>query len=169
MIYYTDDGDVVIDIDDSEDYRNARVVQDHRSRPRPRDLPPARTTSRRVVVRSPERTNVVVPSRRATTSEPVVVEQPVIERPPEYGVNLGGLQLSFGTVAGTVLTLGGMGLRIAAHFVDMPKPPAGDEKDLPKELVKYTQEQSDAIRKSRVMETVGQTLSDLGQLAAYKA
>lgn len=78
MIYYTDDGDVIIDIDidnDGEDYRNARVrreyrdPRDHRDRYRRRSSYGA-TSGRQVVVRPKGRQNRVARASRVDGGDP---------------------------------------------------------------------------------------------------
>ena len=180
MSYYTDDDDDDVTIEVGG-YRDAVLVRDNRRRtgyssPRGYDRGHGRRYDRRhdsrssrgrtvsVVRRGSSSTPVVV---REPATEPVVIREPTSEIQPIHGgmgINLGGVSL--GTIAGVVLTLGGLGVQLASHFVDKPKPPP-EEAELDA-VTKYQRSNSDAERKTHIIETVGRALSDLGQLAAFR-
>ena len=106
------------------------------------------------------------PAEEATV--PVIIRQPVVEEMPEYGVSIGGVQVSLTTVAGTLLTLGGLGAQLASHFVNMPEPPTGEHEGVVDDLVQFHQDKKEADRKLRLLDSVGRALSDVGQLAGFR-
>lgn len=164
--YYNDYGDLVI-IQDDDQYRNSR--RDHRrgqSRPRPRPRP-YHYRPERPRPRSQPETVVVRPSNPPppqAPQAPVIVEQPIVQERPDYGLELGGVRLGFGRVTGVLLTLVGVGLQVGSHFVPVPELPATESAA---ELAAYQDEKNKAERKIRVLETAGRGLSDAGQLAAF--
>lgn len=169
---YEEGGETIVEIPDRSEYRNARP------RPRPGDARGRRSTRDRRVAMARQPRRVVI--RRSDDDEmraqpypdevltPVVVEQPVIERQPEYGVSIGGMQLSFATIAGTLLTLGGLGVQVASHFVSVPEPPTGDHDGVLEDFVQFNQDKVKADRKLRLLDSIGRALSDVGQLAAFR-
>jgi hypothetical protein len=173
LYVYEEGGETIIELPDPDEYRNARPAPRRRTRERRRRRERRRTRpgqeSRRVVIRRPDADEMrAQPYPADEAMAPVVVQQPVIEQPPEYGVSIGGVQLSFGTVAGTLLTLGGIGVQLASHFVSVPEPPTGDQDDVVEDLVQFNQDKKAADRKLRLLGSIGRTLSDVGQLAAFR-
>lgn len=175
---YEEGGETIIEIPDSSEYRNARSrfrPGDARGRRGPRDHRSATLArpSRRVVIRRPDDDEMRAQPYPPVYSgdepvTPVIVQQPVIERQPENGVSIGGVQLSFTTIAGTLLTLGGLGVQLVSHFVSMPEPPTGDDDGVLEEFVRFNEEKTKADRKLRLLDSIGRALSDVGQLAAFR-
>ncbi len=168
MSYYDDDDDddFVVELG----YRDAVRVRDQRRRTgRPSGH---RGFQRRHESRRPQSVTVVRGNNgrqpavvREPVYEPVVVDgQPRMIQPIRGGINLDGISLA--TLGGVVLTLGGLGVQLASHFVNKPKPPK-DDAEL-EDVTAYQRKQSDAERKTHILETVGRSLSDLGQLAAFR-
>ena len=153
--YWDDYGDYVIAALDP-DHRNAVRVGRRIPHRRPQ-LPPARERPQRIVVRP----------RPRPRPEPIVVQAPDAVQPQDVGLTVGGMQISLTVIAGALLTLGGLGVQLASHFVSQPDPPDRSNAKV-EDLVGYEAEKAEADRKVRTMESIGRALSDLGQLTALR-
>jgi hypothetical protein len=160
LYVYEEGGEMIVEIPDSSEYRNAPPRPrpgDGRGRRRRRDWRstlPARP-ARRVVIRRPE-------------AEDAHAAPYPLDAAPAYGVSIGGVQLSIATIASALLTVGGIGVQLATHFVSVPEPPAGDADSVIEDLVQFNQDKDEAERKLRLLGSIGRTLSDVGQLAGLR-
>ena len=160
MDYYHNDDDhdddgMIIEVMPNG-YRNAIRVRDHRRRhPRPYYHSP----------RPRPNTQVYVRPSQAQPAQTTPVQQSGSDDSSDPRIALGGLRISLGAMAGTVLTLGGLGVQLASHFISQPEPPEPDGAKAA-DLAGYAQDKAQADQKVQLLGTIGRALSDLGQLAA---
>ena len=174
MAYYhydDDDGDVILEVipDDDYEYRNAVRVQ-NAQRQNARRADGGWYDRRYQRARRPGPVVVRHQPRPQPRPQQIVVQQPAQVPVPAYqesGLMVGGVRVSLGALAGTMLTLGGLGVQLASHFVDKPTPPSGELET--GHLVEFQQEKDKSERKIHMLESIGRALSDLGQLTAFKS
>ncbi len=146
-----DDDDVIIL---EPDHRNGTMRRRGRRIPSGRRLPPPRPPGRIVM--------------RPRPRPPVIVQQPApVEETHDTGVTIGGMRIPLTMIAGAVLTIGGLGVQLASHFVSQPEVPDRSNAKV-EDLAGYDEEKAESDRKVRMLESIGRALSDLGQLAALR-
>lgn len=153
MLYYIDDdygsGMAQVIRDAVVDHRTGRI------QPYQRRLPASRMP---VVVRRPQ---PAIPVRT------VPAPAPVVEDVADVGLTIGGMNIPLSTIAGALLTLAGLGTTLVGQFVTQPEPPE-PERAQASDIAAYEQEKAKAEKRMRRFDAIGRSLSDLGQMAAFR-